>query len=1526
MKKFSFMVTILFAFIFIGCDGGSGGSDTPSPIKTTTSPNTISGIVNDDPVPNAQVYLLFEDGTKSTQATTNSDGSYELKLSSEDLAKINPKIPEGADGPKDDLIIVAEKNGKILRNAIDRDVAEGKEVYITNDTEAYAEFLEAIGEFSASALVSFNSELEKGRIKSSSELSAFIEDIREDIKSYFNGGEKPTANSLFEKAFTNLGEEKLAKMSDHSSYVAHRNVMSGGDIILPSNVTVESDDITLTPKGNGRFTVGDGFDGDITAYLKIVDDGVYRLIPIFIKERQVTTISSGVVTPQKGEKIGTDGDSISATIPPYALLTNKTITFNKIESEGETADGKMILDMQPSGLKFDLPITVKVKYSDFGVNDPEAVEWKYGSVDGGYEDADIANIDKDSGFIYLNVSHFSNLVVREIKSQKYLDLGYHFVIVTPRRDHNTSYTNLIYGKRTYITNRLFNGTSISTLNTESSIGGGQCVQYAKYFHYPIKYGVVGLYYSFASSSQAKNIAVKIRKDIKNKTEEKQEEYFEDKGIRVTASECKKDDILLMNFNTSTGHIAILEKDVKSSDTKISVINSNWFPFIHRNKTKKYIYGKKDEPSYRYSSGGWHHERFGIDKVAKSYAISNSNNKYELSLTKSTYLCLANPDVDNNGKYEPENGDEDASNYISFIAGTKNANPYSTVFNNENTKVTEKYNTYGIKVTHKPWMYYLLDTKGDGVSITNEKKSGAKYYGYEPDILPVASLKLDSNYKLTSDVESRYEIYVSESLKNNKFKLTAFSSAESKANFETDISVTTTTLSFSGNKLYKLKKDDNTTEFKLLPLNGVENFESRYELRTPTDESEVDENKKVLFSPNIIDDYYVNWSKDNKYDTSKILIGFWNSYGYDLELANENSQNCEIPSPLVGGRIYKTCKAVNGYFMTLEKGESAEWHFSLAGAHAIFVHVPTGKYSDIENAEYKYKDITGTEHTLKPKSISQKLNDSGFENWFILYEEKDGKKHYGFNLGGSESLKVTAKDGTVVVDAIRLQGRASLEEDLTAKGTVTLSDKDDINDVVIKIVVKDEKGKVVAETKTNASEVENVNIVIPKTSHSSFYYFFYLPFAPYINYTINNKQEKSYRKISQSTVKQVGGSSSKNEPKYYRSQKIISNSTTFLAYTPSKLTIKVKENDTEINLPKVVLQKSEFVDTFTFNITDGSSTALSGVNIDIKYGINNESEFIAYSGTTDSLGKFEINQLAYGQYTAILSLGGYAPKVINFTVSDTQTSISEKMMVAQGSTLEGLWIADSNHVPNVPQASYKNSISIEKDGSEYKGTYKSVYSWYPNEYCGLLTSTAEADFTATINENYLDLTFTTDSGDVRTECDDGSWVNAEEFTSGQTLRLELNSNDSGILSLKYDACGWNQGGTCEQRMPLFYKLEENAEYIKLEAEISSKEVGNEYITYKFNLLNIDEFPRDILEPLENTPSQCGDNAPRTWLEIFDQNDNYIYGFCAITDFEDLKSKNKWWFSISKDNTTITGVKIKLHDRKYNRYYSSDILEL
>lgn len=400
-----------FTLLLVGC-GNDNDEVTPSTdtsiSETRTSPNTISGVVDDDPVEGAEVYIDFEDGTYSKKAITNADGSYKLTLSDEDLIKIN--LDEEGEF-SDSLLIIASKDNRILRNALTRDVTDGQTVYITNDTEAYAQYLESIGMFDKTSLREFNNELENGRIKDSSDNADFIKDIREDVKTYFYGGEKPTASKIFSSALYHLGSDEVSMVADDRTYVPVRSIMSGGDVILGNDLTVTSDDVLVTSLGGGRYTIGDGSDSSGIVYLQIKKGDIFKLIPIELQEKIVTLVAQETITPNQGGTIGTELDSISASIPPFALEEEKYISFSKIESKGETTEGIVLLDMQPSGLTFEVPITIQIKYTDFGVEDPDTVEWKYGSSEEGYEEADIVSLDKENGYIYLSVTHFSELII-----------------------------------------------------------------------------------------------------------------------------------------------------------------------------------------------------------------------------------------------------------------------------------------------------------------------------------------------------------------------------------------------------------------------------------------------------------------------------------------------------------------------------------------------------------------------------------------------------------------------------------------------------------------------------------------------------------------------------------------------------------------------------------------------------------------------------------------------------------------------------------------------------------------------------------------------------------------------------------------------------------------------------------------------------------------------------------------------------------------------------------------------------------
>ena len=1226
MKKYSFMLAILFAFMFISC-GGGGSSDTPSSTEIVTSSNTISGVVDDDPVAGAEVYIDFGDGTLSTKAITNTDGFYELKLSDEDLAIINPEIPEGADGPRDNLLLVASKDGRVLRNALTRDVADGQTVYITNDTEAYSQYLESIGQFDTIALTEFNSELEKGRIKDDSNKSDFIRDIREDVKTYFYGGEKPTANSIFSKALIHLGKDKVALVADDSSFVSSRNVMSGGDILLPENVDVSSDDITLTSKGNGRYTVGNGSDSTSTAYLKIQNGDTFKLIPLNIKERVVTQLAKETITPQQGGTLGSESDSISATIPPFALSESKEITFNKIDSEGETTDGKMILDMQPSGLTFDMPITVKIKYSDFGIVDPNAVEWKYGSIEGGYENADIVSLDTANKLIYLSISHFSNLVVKEMKAQTYLDLRNNFVLQVPRRNKYLQPNDYTQDKEFYtltnkiISNKLFEGASTSS-RVGFGISGGHCVQFDGAFYYPLTIGK-----AFNLSNAHNVYKYYFRRQSNTITYENKQEILVPKtsvlpeGIRTNSNTdmCKYGDYVAVNSGYGTGHTGVF----KSYNDETNIIT-----LIQENATAKDL---KLDTTYKIT--GAFHKRFGIGETFNTsfptyYGVENSlliepkSSSSRLTKKDNRFICI----------------DPSYLKYENRTIYTDKGNDFKTVLNNE--ALTGTFNTTnGNVVTEKPYLYYLLDTEGDGVGIT--KNDGAKYYGFDPDILPVTPLKINEAGNIIGDEDSRYEIYVSNSFdSSSKFRLTGFDtkqSNESELSFPAiikDLNISNQSLNFNGTSFKRLKQNDtNLTEFKLIPNGGVENYSKRFELRTNTDDDSVDSNKKVLFSPNVIDDYYVSWGVTN--DNQDIPIGFWNSNGYNMTLGNSNQLDVN--------KIYASSEALNGYYMTLGKEKSVQWHFALGGYHAVLVHLPAG-LGDNKDAEYKlYNTLNFSSEThpdgvrtLKISPFRLERFNSSFNDWYLLYEPVNSeviKDKYIFDFSGDEYVELTGIDGKIYkVDAIRLQSKKSILDDATVKYEAVCSNAPNTYFNYTSVLSFE---KSLLNTSLNRSLSRNIsdNVEYEKVATQS---------SESGNFQFSNLAKGKYKVIVSSSL---------------------------IDYKPQIVEFEVEEDGQIINLPKITLQKDLTKDSVKIKAINAvTGSAILNANVTVKFGLDRDDNSTAYSGITDSNGYFEVTDMPYGQYSYILSKDGFISTSLNLTVDDntaSSTNLSLSPSLADG---------------------------------------------------------------------------------------------------------------------------------------------------------------------------------------------------------------------------------------------------------------------
>lgn len=102
------------------------------------------------------------------------------------------------------------------------------------------------------------------------------------------------------------------------------------------------------------------------------------------------------------------------------------------------------------------------------------------------------------------------------------------------------------------------------------------------------------------------------------------------------------------------------------------------------------------------------------------------------------------------------------------------------------------------------------------------------------------------------------------------------------------------------------------------------------------------------------------------------------------------------------------------------------------------------------------------------------------------------------------------------------------------------------------------------------------------------------------------------------------------------------------------------------------------------------------------------------------------------------------------------------------------------------------------------------------------------------------------------------------------------------------------------------------------------LGNALTIYWLGIENRDEFPDQMFAPAPDLPP-CGKNtnASRSWVNVYDNANHYLYGFCAIKSASEL---NKISFSLPKNQKTPEYVYVVILDRKINKKYSSNLLSL
>jgi peroxiredoxin len=100
----------------------------------------------------------------------------------------------------------------------------------------------------------------------------------------------------------------------------------------------------------------------------------------------------------------------------------------------------------------------------------------------------------------------------------------------------------------------------------------------------------------------------------------------------------------------------------------------------------------------------------------------------------------------------------------------------------------------------------------------------------------------------------------------------------------------------------------------------------------------------------------------------------------------------------------------------------------------------------------------------------------------------------------------------------------------------------------------------------------------------------------------------------------------------------------------------------------------------------------------------------------------------------------------------------------------------------------------------------------------------------------------------------------------------------------------------------------------------KTKDGEFTRYRLTVVNRDAYPADLFQPAPCLPP-CGlnKNSSRSWVDIYDEKNKRIYGFCAFTTPADL---DRIWFAVPLGHAPPNKVYIKITDRLCNKIYTSN----
>ncbi|MEA3240174.1 MAG: hypothetical protein U9P37_01125 [Pseudomonadota bacterium] len=101
-------------------------------------------------------------------------------------------------------------------------------------------------------------------------------------------------------------------------------------------------------------------------------------------------------------------------------------------------------------------------------------------------------------------------------------------------------------------------------------------------------------------------------------------------------------------------------------------------------------------------------------------------------------------------------------------------------------------------------------------------------------------------------------------------------------------------------------------------------------------------------------------------------------------------------------------------------------------------------------------------------------------------------------------------------------------------------------------------------------------------------------------------------------------------------------------------------------------------------------------------------------------------------------------------------------------------------------------------------------------------------------------------------------------------------------------------------------------------------GVQRLQYQLSVTNYNAYPESLFTPSPGLPP-CGlnTNSSRTWVDIYDQDDQRVYGFCALGTPGNL---NNLWFDAATAPATMTAVRVKFDDRLCDQEYQSNLVSV